>query len=371
MAEDTSSISASFDGSMNAYKLPLALVGIAVAILAIFCLRPSPVSIAVAKGSAILYYNSPASVRAGNTFYIGYVDTKGTVTVAAMDSRSRQITRSVIHEYARPDDHAAPALWPTGTGILVATAFHSSDLFLYRLTGEKVELLCRWRGRFTYPRFDEVAGRLWLYVRYDPDGAGSLAIIKSPEDCAAQEVVFAARRDDYFYATVPDGDRTAWSVYNQKSRKHTRGFINGEAVALASSPYDETLMWSLAGPYWATTRFQDSFACCNAGEMIAELYRGGRRIFATQPMPSPYYPTGIVLSRGADEGLFPIRNQRLERRRLPAPEQLPTCPQNADFNTRPQYVLNGGGAYVWMSYSGQIGERHYDTASIDLCLLSG
>ena len=355
--------------------LILAFIALAVGLIAAavaLCFRPTlPLRTAVAEGAAILYYNSPAAVQTANAIHVGYVRANGVVEIASVDIDDGTVTRRVaVHDYGKPDDHAAPALWQDGDDILVATAFHSSDLFLYRMSSNgAVALICHWPGMFTYPRFDTVDGEVRLYVRNDPDRTGNLALIRRPQECTPEEIVFTTRQGTWLYATVPDGDRIAYSVWDSKVKTHTLGFINGEPVPLAPSSYEETLMWSIAGDYVTATRFTGAFECCKVGKMVAELYKDENLIFSSAPMPSPYYPTGIVLSPSGAEGLFPTVNQRIERRDLATMDILATCEQTSEINSRPQFIRGGGGSYVWMEYKPPIAGRDYVSATISLCLV--
>lgn len=128
-------------------------------------------------------------------------------------------------------------------------------------------------------------------------------------------------------------------------------------------------MWSVAGDYLSATRFRDSFACCLVGEMVAELYKDGKLVFSTSPMPSPYYPTGIILSKAAQEAIVPTIEHKFERRSLETLQSLPVCEQTASVNARGQYVMNGGGSYVWLEYAPPIAGREYTSATISLCLV--
>ncbi len=353
--------------------LTLAAVAVALAaVVAVWWSRPAvPVRVAVADGAAILYYNSPAAVQVANRIHVGYVRTSGVVEVASVDIDAGAVVRRVeIHDYGKPDDHAAPALWPDGEDILVATAFHSSDLFLYRVGRDGgAALVCHWPGMFSYPRFDAVDGEIRLYVRNDPDRAGNLALIRRPQDCTPEEVIYKTPQGTWLYATVPDGDRIAWSVWDREAGTHAGGFLDGEPVALAPSSYEETLMWSVAGDHMSATRFSDSFACCLVGEMVAELYRDGALAFSTPPMPSPYYPTGIVLSKAAQEAIVPTVGHGIERRDLATLAALPVCEQPAAVNARAQYVANGGGSHLWLEFAPPIAGRDYASATVSLCLV--
>lgn len=352
--------------------LTLALIALAAAGTWYFARSPvKPIKMQVAEGAAILYYNNPAAIQVHDRVHIGYVTATGLIEVASVDLDAKTIIRRIpIHDYGKPDDHAAPALWPEGEGILVATAFHSSGLFLYRINSEGVAALaCHWPGMFSYPRFAMAEDGLRLYVRSDPDGAGSIALFKGPQSCSQEEILFRASTDEWLYSTVPDANRIAWSVWNRQTGKHTDAFIDGTEISLAPSPYDETLMWSLAGTYYAATRFRAAFECCMVGEMVAELYNGDALIFATPPMPSPYYPTGIVLSTTAQEALIPTPEHGIERRSLPDLTAMPTCEQSSPLNTRGQYILGGDGSYIWLEFTPPIAGREYEAGIIALCLL--
>lgn len=321
----------------------------------------------VKSGAALLYYNTPASVFFNGSIYIGYITNSGKVEVSMVAPAERHVTSIQVHDYGKPDDHAAPALWATDSGILVATSFHSSDLFLYRIANGTAEQICHWPGKYTYPRFDEVDGSLRLYVRYEPARLGHLAVIEAPDRCNPAQILQAAQPEQWLYATPPDQGSVAWSIWDSRTKLHGQSFHDGQPIRLAPSDMKEALVWSISGPLRSVTRFSDAFTCCGSGTMISELYHGDRLIFSSAPMANPYYPTGTVISRRGDEAIFPTPNEQVQRQSLPSLEALPSCDVSRKYNSRAQYVRNGNGAYVWLEFD-EIDIRSFPQASVVLCL---
>lgn len=351
------------------HRLVFSLLAVAAAVLATYAFRPSPEKLSVASGAALLYYNTPAAIRDGERVYVGYITSTGSVEVAEMDVGSRDLKRRRIHDYGKADDHAAPGLWSTDEGLLIATAFHGSDLFLYRLDrAGRVSLLCEWQGNYTYPRFYEVDGQIHLYVRMVDEEAGSLAQIERPQHCEKAEMVAQAEKGKYLYATSPDTHRTAWTVYDAATNKYGGTFVEGKEITLSASHLSETLAWSVAGPAVSVTRFEKAFECCGTGNMIAELYVDGTKTYESDTMKTAFYPAGIILSKEAPEGIFPM-GRTFERRALSNMAVLAGCPLGTGYNSNPQYVRNGGGSYVWMEFEAPLSGKKFGSANISLCLI--
>ena len=268
-----------------------------------------------------------------------------------------------------PADHAALALWPAKDGsIYAATAFHGSDLFLYKINPlREAALICRWTGRFTYPRFDVVDGKVLLYIRTQHPRGGDVSIIRNPEQCSEPQVLVRAKPNTFIYAAPPDGANLIWSIFDRNLNQTNSVIAIEKELQTRALDYPSTLAWSLAGPYWSVTQYKDGFECCKSGEMIAELYKGAHLVYASGPMPTAYYPRGITISREGSEGLFPTSDMKIERRTLEDQKILPSCSGASDINTNPQYVVYGGGAYIFQSFHGHYDLRNIETSSVHLC----
>jgi BNR repeat-containing family member len=132
----------------------------------------------ISDNGNIIFYNSPAAVTLGDqSVAIGYLTNTGEVRVQTIKNGSN-VQLDVVHDYAQEvkpvqgkttDDHAAPALYfdaRTGS-IYLATAFHNSDLYIYkRISAKKPwELYRKIAGKFTYPRFVETPNGAGFFIR--------------------------------------------------------------------------------------------------------------------------------------------------------------------------------------------------------------
>lgn len=314
----------------------------------------------------MLFYNDPAAIESSGDIFVGYSTNDGSVIVSQLTKDGALERNVLVHKYAGPDDHLSPALALSGGQLLVATSQHSGDLFLYSLDDNSRRLLCHWTGRFTYPRFERVDGKLRLYVRTDDGKTGDLAQLNVDESCAPPAVIFAAPTGQWLYATQPSHGSFAWSLYDEKTKHYPQTYRDGRRITLEQSSLPEQLPFSVAGDYLSVTRFRGSYRCCNTDEMIPELYRGDRRIYTGAAMPTPYYPAGIVLRPDHSEGLFPVKSG-FRRLSLPRFSPLPTCWMPNSINALKQYVKGGDGAYIWVAFD-KYGERDLSDATLYLCL---
>lgn len=323
----------------------------------------------VATGATILYYNSPAAVQVGQTTAVGYIDATGTVRVASFTQRGALRSDVKVHQYSSPDDHGAPALWVSAGGsLLVATAHHSSDLYLYRLSqnGDSY-LICHWQGRFSYPRFDFVDGKLRLYIRIETENAGNFGFVLPDAGCSSPVTLAAAPAGHWIYAVVPKKGRTAWGLYDQVNDKRSGVWLDGEPFALAPSAEAEVLPWSLAADTVAISRFTAAYVCCGKGSLSLELYRGGKVITSIKGLINPHYPNGLVLAEDASEALFPTNDHGLRRRTIQPMRDLPSCAAPG-FSFNAQYVTGGRGAYAFVNFAELYGYNTYGQAKVLLCL---
>jgi BNR repeat-containing family member len=134
--------------------------------------------IVIADNGNIIFYNSPAAITLKDqSVAIGYLTNSGAVRVQMMRNGSRDKLYTV-HDYAKEvkpvrgstaDDHAAPALFSDTGGeyLYLATAFHNSDLYVYRkpFNSDAWALYRKITGRFTYPRFVETPGGPGFFIR--------------------------------------------------------------------------------------------------------------------------------------------------------------------------------------------------------------
>jgi hypothetical protein len=133
--------------------------------------------------------------------------------------RARLLERQRVHDFrddvntdrgAAADDHAAPAIWvdEPRKRVLVATSYHGTDLFLYRRGLDSTgpfERLAGFEGRYTYPRWFEYAGEVYLLARRQTPGVldGDLVIRSSTDGFATERVVMASGEGHVIYASAP------------------------------------------------------------------------------------------------------------------------------------------------------------------------
>lgn len=328
-----------------------------------------PKALLVSDQAALLYYNSPAAIYDSGKVHIGYIRQDGIVEVAAVNVSTGSIHKTFIHDYGAPDDHAAPALALNENGLLVATAFHSSSMFLYEIThaGDRV-LRCGWSGRYSYPRFDREENQLFLYAR-EEDGAGG-NLVKTAidgETCLGFDVIAHAQRGIWLYASPPVAGQVVWSEYEQSRNIHSRAFLNSKSIDYEASDLPETLAWSTTGDLVALTHFAGAFECCASGSMITELYENEQLIYRSGSLHPPYYPDGIVINKSGREGFFPSTDYTFERRSIRLQNRLPGCRQDNGINARPQFIENGFG-YVWTEFNMPYSGTNLLNSRVMLCL---
>lgn len=316
----------------------------------------------IAPGT-LLYYNAPAAIQIGDTTAIGLIDNTGAIRVIKIEGSGAQ-TSIMVHQYDRPDDHGAPAIWAEGDKILLSTAWHSSDLFLYEIDGDgSVALLCSWQGKFSYPRFVERDGNLRLYVRIEDGIAGHLGYTEITQDCTEPAVLYRAPDAHWIYATA-DGD-ARWSIWDSVKGRHGELWAHGMRRGVPPTEYPEILAWSQAGPtITAVSFFKDAFKCCQTGDVEAQILDDGRPIYTTKTA-APYYPTGIVLKNDGAEFLTPTLGQ-ITRRSFPEFSDLPSCIADG-INANGQYVHGGEGSYVFVNWTGPYGQNDFGNARVLLC----
>lgn len=301
---------------MSASVLTLVIMGAA---LWAAVLRPS---LTIGEG-ALLFYNGPVGMIRGDETIIGHVNPEGEVVVTVVGSGEMRRS-SVVHRYDGPDDHAAPALIEGVDGnLIVATSFHSSELYVYRLDPETLApaLICKLDGRFTYPRLARTTGGLRLLVRQEmstdtppEEQRGHLAIIDvSSAECSEPRIVIGARANEWIYATQPlniGGSLwVAWSIYDARAQRHTGVYATKIEDKHATAPLTlvapqasgpETMAWSIgfSGRTVAVSyvNFEDAFVCCWQGKQSVHIVALDGRILLEKPEENvPFYARGLWL----------------------------------------------------------------------------
>lgn len=111
-----------------------------------------------------LFYNTPVAVSYKEGFFVAYLTREGKVKLDYW-KKEIKISSILIHDYSDnindnigfADDHAAPAIIydPSNDRLLLATAYHGSPMhiFEYDPRSGEANLLQKWYGKYTYPRF--------------------------------------------------------------------------------------------------------------------------------------------------------------------------------------------------------------------------
>lgn len=196
------------------------------------CAMPSTGRVLADDGN-MLFYNTPAAADLGGDEWIGYLTRDGDVMITALESPPSPTEPLLVHSYreqvdpayGRADDHAAPSLAvnPESATLLVATAYHGTDLLIYSVdpSSGDVAVVQRLEGRFSYPRFVGVDGALDLIARLQPDDdtlRGDLVLLSSDDGFSTTRTVLESEPGTVIYAgdvTVSGADLlVAYSVHS-------------------------------------------------------------------------------------------------------------------------------------------------------------
>lgn len=300
-------------------------------------LEVEPERIEIAEDGVILHYNSPAAIKTEFGITFGWQSQDGSILVATSDGIGVPKPETV-HRFDSPDDHAAPAIirMPKGKHagqFFLATAHHSSDLYIYRSNEKRPSGFirsCAIKGRYTYPRFVTAGGKTLLFVRTEFEESskpteyrGALGVLDvTKDDCSIPKVVAFPEFREFIYAVTPVADgnavNLAWTIYDGHNRAHTLSYTgeydpiaNKLVTAPMAIPKDmgEAVVWSVAssGDTVAVSHFADIFKPMS-GQVNSALYRPGERY--SRPISDmahgigPYYQFGKVL--------HPVKREFLE-----------------------------------------------------------
>ena len=124
-------------------KWMLILISVSVVLLALE-MWPKNIKLVSDDGN-FLFYNSPAVDSDGEQEFIAYLKKSGKVVVKSLNKSDTQ-SEILIHDYSgliklvdrkgeAADDHAAPSIIfnKDTKELLIATAYHGSDLYIYML----------------------------------------------------------------------------------------------------------------------------------------------------------------------------------------------------------------------------------------------
>lgn len=210
-------------------------------ILLIFILILSGCSyhhVKITNDGNFLFYNSPNVISVDGEMVVAYLNSSGQIIVQTMKG-----SKTVVHEYYEEinrkigfaDDHAAPAIiLDENLGeILVATAYHGTDLHLYRLNPTSLETTSykMIEGRFTYPRFLQKKRETILAIRNHKSRAGKLVLLRSSDGFETEETVLSPNTGEFVYAgsvaESKDGLVFHYSINSRKDRR-LRGWVLSE-----------------------------------------------------------------------------------------------------------------------------------------------
>ena len=279
----------------------------------------------LSESGAILYYNAPAAIAVGATVYASWISGRGEATLAKIKNR-KVVKQAVIHRYDSTDDHAAPSIISAHSAILFATAHHSSDLFVYRVSKMSLsaKLMCHLSGSFSYPRWTQIGGKTLLFIRTDGNGAGDLSVIEvSRNGCLPPKTILSADKGDWLYVTIPSvfDDRIwfAWSIYNQKRARHEGVFATSfdkrfnrrdYTLRQRSDSGPELLAWSIRRGAVEYVEFTGTMECCGIGsQQMVTSDLSGRIRHSTIKRRMPLYPSWSNIPSKCGNGGLPFQSQ--------------------------------------------------------------
>jgi len=164
----------------------------------------------ISDNGNLLFYNGPVYVKNRQGQYVAYLDRTGGTWLHELES-DRKVLVHNYDEMTRPsnglaDDHAAPAIIAMDEDdILFATAYHGSDLHLYRIRDMKVVESKTLKGSYTYPMFFKHKDVVFLFVR-DYSGeknGGDFVVFRSSDNFSKNTVVIPSKNSEVIYAAVP------------------------------------------------------------------------------------------------------------------------------------------------------------------------
>lgn len=165
----------------------------------------------ISGDGSMLFYNGPVYAKSrGGEEYVAYLDRRGGNWLHEINSDKKLLVHD-YHEQALAseglaDDHAAPAVISVnGDELLYATAYHGTDLHIYRIKNMHVVDHVKIAGNYTYPMLFDVEGVIWLIVREQPAGknGGDLVVFKSTDGFEQKNIAISASADEVVYAAVP------------------------------------------------------------------------------------------------------------------------------------------------------------------------
>lgn len=192
----------------------------------------------VVKNGNFLFYNSPVYQSYEGNNFLSWVDQSGNVVVRTVNKYGRT-NFEVVHNHkddiltdrGQADDHSAPAIFidKSKRYIYLATAYHGSNLFIYRKSldylNDDFQLFRKIEGSYTYPRFLESAGLVVLLLRNQPPHktGGDLVIFDHSDDFYNEKIILESNDGEVIYAGSPiateHGFSIAYSTHNYKEKR--------------------------------------------------------------------------------------------------------------------------------------------------------
>ena len=165
----------------------------------------------ISDDGSLLFYNGPIYIKNKQAQYVAYLDRAGKNWLHELDSGRKVLVHDYYDEMARlsndlADDHAAPAIIATNEGdIIYATAYHGTDLHIYRIKNMEIVEHKTLEGRYTYPMLFKLKGEIFLFVRDQPKEkyGGDLVVFKSSDGFSKHTVVISSKHNETIYAAVP------------------------------------------------------------------------------------------------------------------------------------------------------------------------
>jgi len=232
--------------SFGKWMLVLILVGISLLALALW---PKNIEFVTDDGN-VLFYNSPIVDSDGAKIFIAYLKKSGKVVVKSLDEKSwlnnlgiksdadnHSNIEILIHDHSdlvnlahgqTADDHATPSIIfiENTKELLIATAYHGTDLYIYALKNNQVKLKKKITGRYTYPRWLQLNGEILLFSRLQSKGRrnGHLVYRSSKDNFQIEKLAIKSEEGEVVYASAPKSAQDnhvyiQYSIHNYKENR--------------------------------------------------------------------------------------------------------------------------------------------------------
>ncbi len=176
----------------------------------------------ISNNGNFLFYNAPVATKANGYIFISFVTREGLIVVNKYSNpkgidKIRFLRSYIVHDYSKKielnggpaDDHSAPAIIydKINNKLLLATSYHTSDVYLYQYDFEKniFELHKILKGRYTYPRLINWNNNIYLLLRSMPTDrlAGDLILKSSIDNFNSESTIVSSSTGEIIYASRP------------------------------------------------------------------------------------------------------------------------------------------------------------------------